>query len=110
MPAAAFPMLFSSNPSRMPMCLTSPAITSTWTWQAKGCWSATGRNRRPVGGGSDVGFPDFHFADARAGGREAAGDFVVKIAGHILGGPVDCVQRGEILQKLTLQQPPHGAY
>src|SRR5258708_25090273 len=114
MAAAAFPMLFSSNPSRMPMCLTSPAITSTWTWRAKGCWSATGRNRlpggRPVGGGSDVGLPDFHFADARAGGGEAAGDLVVKIAGHILGRRVDVVERGEIVQKLMIQAADDGAY
>src|SRR5438445_360709 len=53
------------------------------------CWSATGRSKRrggrPVGGGSDVGFPDLHFADARTGRFESAGDLIVKIPRHVLG-------------------------
>src|SRR5258706_11137054 len=109
MPPGVFPMPFSSNRSRIRMCSTFPAITSIWTWPAKVCWSATGRSKRPIGGGRDVGFPDFHFADPRTWGFESAGDLIVKVPGHVFRRRVDGVKRGEIVQELVVQAADDGA-
>src|SRR5438309_3342597 len=109
MSPVAFRMLFSSNPSRIRMCSTFPAISSIWTWRAKVCWSATGRSERPVGGGSDVGFEDLHFADARTGPFESAGDLIVKVPGHVLRRRIDGVKRGDVVQELMIQAADDGA-